>query len=133
MKTALLLCAGASFVGDADSKPPVQLDSAIIFAPAGEIVSQAFAATTRGGTVVIAGMHLSDIPTLNYDNSLFYERDLRTVTANTRADGMAFLRIARNLALSPHVTTYPFESVDVALDDLRSGSASGSLVITVSE
>ncbi|WP_253259724.1 hypothetical protein [Subtercola boreus] len=98
-----------------------------------DLVSQALAATTRGGTVVIAGIHLSEIPTLNYENSLFYERDLRTVTANTRADGMAFLRIARNLALSPHITTYPFGAVDVALDDLRRGRASGSLVITVSE
>jgi propanol-preferring alcohol dehydrogenase len=116
-------------VGDADAVPPEHLDSAIIFAPVGDIVPQALTATKRGGTVVIAGIHMSDIPAMNYENDLFYERDLRTVTANTRADGSAFLRIARNLGLTPEVTVYPFSKVDVAIEDLRTGTASGSLVI----
>jgi propanol-preferring alcohol dehydrogenase len=120
---------GAVFVGDADASPPELLDSAIIFAPVGDIVPQALAATKRGGTVVTAGIHMSDIPAMNYQNELFDERDLRSVTANTRADGSAFLRIARNLELTPDVTVYPFSKVDVALEDLRSGNASGSLVI----
>jgi propanol-preferring alcohol dehydrogenase len=120
---------GAVFVGDESATPPEPLDSAIIFAPVGEIVPQALAATKRGGTVVTAGIHMSDIPTMNYQNDLFNERDLRTVTANTRADGSAFLRIAHNLSLKPDVTVYPFSQVDIALNDLRSGNASGSLVI----
>jgi len=66
---------------------------------------------------------------MNYQNDLFNERDLRTVTANTRADGSAFLRIAHNLGITPEVTVYPFSQVDIALNDLRSGNASGSLVI----
>ena len=121
---------GAVFVGDVDASPPELLDSAIIFAPVGDIVPQALAATKRGGTVVTAGIHMTDIPAMNYQKELFDERDLRSVTANTRADGEAFLRIARNLGLTPDVTIYPFSQVDVALDDLRNGNASGSLVIS---
>jgi propanol-preferring alcohol dehydrogenase len=121
---------GAVFVGAHDAVPDEPLDSAIIFAPAGEIVPQALAATKRGGTVVVAGIHMSDVPAMNYEDDLFNERDLRSVTANTRADGAAFLRIAHNLALAPEVTVYPFEKVDAALDDLRAGRACGSLVIT---
>jgi len=120
---------GAVFVGDEAATPPEMLDSAIIFAPVGDIIPQALAATKRGGTVVTAGIHMSDIPAMNYQNDLFNERDLRTVTANTRADGSAFLRIAHNLGITPEVTVYPFSQVDIALNDLRSGNASGSLVI----
>jgi propanol-preferring alcohol dehydrogenase len=120
---------GATFVGDAEATPPAPLDSAIIFAPAGTLVPIALQATERGGTVVLAGIHVSTIPALEYDSTLFYERDLRSVTSNTRADGQDFLRIAHNLGIAPQVTRYPFDRVDRALDDLRSGSASGSLVI----
>jgi propanol-preferring alcohol dehydrogenase len=122
---------GAAFVGDAQAAPPVPLDASIVFAPAGNLIPIALAATARGGTVVSAGIHMSDIPAMNYQDALFYERDLRTVTANTRADGEAFLRIAANLPITPHVTTYPFQQVDRALDDLRNGHASGSLVIAM--
>lgn len=121
---------GVAFVGDERATPPEPLDAAIVFAPAGELVPVALEATARGGTVVLAGIHMSNIPELEYDRTLFYERDLRTVTANTRADGEAFLRIAGNLHLAPRVTTYPFERVDQALVDLRAGDSSGSLVIT---
>lgn len=122
---------GATFVGDAASTPPEPLDSAIVFAPAGELVPVALQATDRGGTVVLAGIHMSDIPSMDYAKNLFDERDLRTVTANTRADGTAFLRLARTLRLAPTVTRYPFAETAVALDALRSGAASGSLVITI--
>ena len=121
---------GVAFVGAEDAVPPVPLDSAIVFAPAGGLVPLALAATTRGGTVALAGIHMSDIPAMEYENHLFYERDLRTVTANTRADGATLLRVARALKIAPHTTTYPFSQVAGALDDLRSGNASGSLVIT---
>ncbi len=120
---------GVSFVGDAEAAPPVPLDSAIVFAPAGHLVPVALRATRRGGTVVVAGIHLSDIPSLDYEADLFYERDLRSVTANTRADGAAFLRLAHNLDLLPETTVYPFGQLDRAVADLRAGSAAGSLVI----
>lgn len=121
---------GAVFVGDETATPPVPLDSAIVFAPAGDLVPVALAATERGGTVVLAGIHMSDLPVMQYEQTLFRERDLRTVTANTRADGAAFLRLARTLQVSPSVTRYPFVRVGDAVRDLRAGSASGSLVIT---
>ena len=120
---------GADFVGDEHEVPPVEHDAAIVFAPAGELVPLALAATVQGGTVVLAGIHMSDIPAMTYAEHLFRERDLRTVTANTRADGDAFLRLARSLAITPEVTRYPFERADEAVDALRSGAASGSLVL----
>ncbi|SDK12465.1 alcohol dehydrogenase, propanol-preferring [Cryobacterium psychrotolerans] len=126
---ALARTLGASFVGEADAVPTEPLDSAIIFAPAGTLVPPALRATARGGTVVLAGIHVSRIPALDYDSTLFYERDLRSVTSNTRTDGRDFLKIAHNLGITPSVTAYPFGQVDSALDDLRAGSASGSLVI----
>ena len=122
---------GASFVGDATATPPDLLDAAIVFAPAGELVPLALQATDRGGTVVLAGIHMSDVPAMDYARNLFNERDLRTVTANTRADGAAFLRLARSLRLTPTVTRYPFAQVGGAIDDLRTGQASGSLVVTL--
>ncbi|WP_307841802.1 zinc-dependent alcohol dehydrogenase family protein [Salinibacterium sp. SWN167] len=122
---------GSAFVGDETEEPPDELDAAIVFAPVGEFVPVALAATKRGGTVVLAGIHMTDIPAMNYQAALFNERDLRTVTANTRADGAAFLTLAHNLAIRPTVTTYPFENVDTAISDLRSGHASGSIVITM--
>ncbi|MFI6423925.1 zinc-binding alcohol dehydrogenase family protein [Promicromonospora sp. NPDC050880] len=121
---------GARFVGGATDRPPEPVDAAIVFAPAGELVPLALQATERGGTVVLAGIHMSDLPTMSYTEHLFYERDLRTVTANTRADGAAFLRLARTLRIVPEVTRYPFDRTDEALADLRSGAASGSLVVT---
>ncbi|MDN4476706.1 zinc-dependent alcohol dehydrogenase family protein [Demequina sp. SYSU T00192] len=117
------------FVGGEDAAPPEPLDSAIVFAPVGAILTQALDATVRGGTVVSAGIHMSPIPGIDYDRSLFFERDLRSVTANTRADGAEFLALARNLRLAPAVTTYGFDGVDDALMDLRAGRAGGSLVI----
>ena len=107
------------------------MDAAIIFAPAGELVPAALQATDRGGTVVLAGIHMSDIPAMRYEQNLFGERDLRTVTANTRADGDTFLRVARALRLSASVTTYPMARAGDAVRDLRAGASSGSLVLTV--
>lgn len=124
---------GAAFVGDALDMPPEPLDSAIVFAPAGEIVPAALKATAPGGTVTLAGIHMSDVPAMSYEEHLFHERDLRTVTANTRADGMEFLRLAERLHLSARITTYDFAEAATAVDDLRSGRASGSLVLTFQE
>lgn len=122
---------GASFVGGEDAAPPEPLDAAIVFAPVGALLPVALAATARGGTVVSAGIHMSPIPAFSYDDLLFGERDLRSVTANTRADGDEFLPLAVQLGITPHVTVYPFDEVDRALDDLRAGRVEGSLVIDV--
>jgi propanol-preferring alcohol dehydrogenase len=121
---------GVAFVGDESATPPAAVDSAIIFAPAGELVPEALAATRRGGTVVSAGIHMSPIPRMDYDRLLFGERDLRSVTSNTRGDGEAFLRLAAALRLAPAVTRYSFSQTGEALDDLRAGKMSGSAVVT---
>lgn len=120
---------GAAFVGDATESPPERVDSAIVFAPAGELVPLALRATDRGGTVVVAGIHMSRIPAMDYDTELFDERDLRSVTANTRADGTALLRVTENLRIVPAVTAYPFSRTPEAIADLRAGATAGSLVI----
>ncbi len=125
---ALAAQMGVASVSDAAGEPPVKLDAAIVFAPAGELVPLALRATERGGTVVLAGIHMTDVPSLDYTRDLFLERDLRTVTANTRADGDAFLRLAERLHLTPQTTRYPFERLGDAVDDLRAGRAMGSLV-----
>ena len=122
---------GVEVVPEEDGTPPEPLDSAIVFAPVGDLLVDALDATTAGGTVVSAGIHMSPLTGLDYDRSLFRERDLRSVTANTRADGMEFLALARNLRLDPSVTEYHLAEADRALADLRSGRASGSLVLRV--
>jgi propanol-preferring alcohol dehydrogenase len=122
---------GVHFVGEEEEEPPEPLDSAIVFAPAGGLVPVALRATVSGGTVVLAGIEMSDLPPLDYAESLFRERDLRTVTANTREDGERFLALARNLRLRPTVTPVPFDGLADAIDDLRRGRASGSLVLRV--
>jgi propanol-preferring alcohol dehydrogenase len=120
---------GAAFVGGAQDAPPVQLDSAIVFAPAGELVPVALQALKPGGTVAVAGIHLSDIPALNYERDLFRERDLRSVTSNTRRDGEDLFRLASRLPIVAHSTVVPFGEVDRALSELAHGRASGSLVM----
>nr|WP_093170741.1 zinc-dependent alcohol dehydrogenase family protein [Sinosporangium album] len=121
---------GATWVGGATDTPPEPLDSAILFAPVGELVPVALAALDRGGTLAVAGIHLSDIPSLNYDAHLFRERSLRSVTANTRADGREFLEIAA--ARPPRVATvaYPFDAADQALRDLAGDRVEGSAVLS---
>ena len=124
---------GAAFVGEETAVPPEPLDSAIVFAPAGELVPVALAATRSGGTVVLAGIEMTDVPSMSYQASLFRERDLRTVTANTRDDGRRLLDVAANLGLRPTVTTVPFESLGSAIDAIRTGRSSGSLVLQVDD
>jgi propanol-preferring alcohol dehydrogenase len=120
---------GVEVVPDEDGTPSEPLDSAIVFAPVGDLLVRALDATTPGGTVVSAGIHMSPLSGLDYDRSLFRERDLRSVTANTRADGAEFLSLARNLGLTASTTEYGLDGVDRALDDLRAGRAAGSLVV----
>ncbi|MFC7493566.1 MULTISPECIES: zinc-dependent alcohol dehydrogenase family protein [unclassified Nocardioides] len=128
---ALALRLGASWAGAAAERPPVALDGAIVFAPAGELVPVALEAVGPGGTVVLAGIHMSTIPAMEYDDLLFGERDLRSVTANTRRDGEELLRLAERLGIQPTVTTYPFDAADRALTDLAAGRLSGSAVLVV--
>jgi propanol-preferring alcohol dehydrogenase len=120
---------GAVFIGGAMDAPPVPLDSAIVFAPAGELVPVALQALKSGGTVAVAGIRLSDIPELNYERDLFRERDLRSVTSNTRRDGEELFRLASRLSIVAHTTVVPFGEVDRALSDLAHGRAAGSLVM----
>ena len=119
---------GASYVGETADRPPVPLDSAIVFAPAGEVVPYALEALKPGGTVAVAGIHLSDVPVLNYERHLFHERDLRSVTSNTRRDGEELFRLVARLPVRPHVTSVGFDAVDRALADVAHGRAAGSLV-----
>ncbi|MGW7680458.1 zinc-dependent alcohol dehydrogenase family protein [Kribbella sp. NPDC054772] len=121
---------GAAFVGETADSPPVPLDSAIVFAPAGDVVPYALASLKPGGTVAVAGIYLSDVPVLNYERHLFHERDLRSVTSNTRRDGEELFRLVARLPVAAHTTVVPFEAVDRALADVAHGRASGSLVAT---
>jgi propanol-preferring alcohol dehydrogenase len=122
---------GASSVGEADASPPVPLDSAILFAPAGDLVPVALAALDRGGTLAVAGIHLSDVPVLEYERHLFYERDLRSVTSNTRQDGVELLALAARVGVRVHTTTYDFADTGRALQDLAAGRVSGSAVVAL--
>lgn len=122
---------GATWVGGADEPPPNQLDAAILFAPVGDLVPPAMRALDRGGTLAIAGIHLSDIPPLHYATELFQERQIRSVTANTRADGEEFLHLAAQIPIRPTVTPYPFDQVDRALDDLSRDRVEGAAVISL--
>jgi propanol-preferring alcohol dehydrogenase len=110
---------------------PEPLASAILFAPVGDLVPAALAALDRGGTLAIAGVHLSDVPVLDYQAHLFQERTLTSVTANTRADGRELLALASAIPLEPEVTTYGFETADRALDDVARDRVVGTAVITV--
>jgi len=122
---------GASWVGDASEPPPALLDSAIVFAPAGELVPVALEALERDGTLALAGIHMSEVPALDYQRHLFRERDLRTVTSNTRRDADELLRLADRLPLQVHATAYPFAETGRALADLAADRVSGSLVVTL--
>lgn len=127
----LALDLGATFAGGADEQPPDPLDAAILFAPAGGLVPPALRALDRGGTLAVAGIHLSDIPPLHYAAELFQERQLRSVTANTRADGEEFFRLAAEIPLRPTTAAYPFEAADRALQDLAADRVTGAAVIRV--
>ena len=127
----LALRIGASSAGDTFDPPPEPLDAAVIFAPAGEIVPAALAALDRGGTLAIAGIHLSDIPSLRYADHLFQERQLRSVTANTRTDGEAFLAKASTIGLHVETVPYDFQHADDALIDLAHDRVVGAAIIRV--
>jgi len=121
---------GVHWAGGSDAAPPRPLDAAILFAPAGELVPLALKATVRGGTVVCAGIHMSDIPSFPY-RLLWGEREVRSVANLTRRDGEAFLTVAAATPLSVHVQPFPLEQANDALDKLRRGEVDGAAVLTI--
>ncbi|MCV7279072.1 zinc-binding alcohol dehydrogenase family protein [Mycolicibacterium flavescens] len=127
----LALALGAASAQGAADQPPVALDAAILFAPVGDLVPPALEALDRGGTLAVAGIHLSDIPMLNYQRHLFQERQLRSVTSNTRDDARDFLAFATAHHLEVSCPQYPLDRADEALADLAAGRVSGAAVLRI--
>ena len=125
----LALALGVASVQGAADPPPVDLDAAILFAPVGDLVLPACEALDRGGTLAIAGIHLSDIPALNYQRHLFYERQIRSVTSNTRGDAREFLAFAAGHRVEVTAVPYPLDGADRALNDLAAGRIAGAAVL----
>jgi propanol-preferring alcohol dehydrogenase len=125
----LALDLGVDSAQDSFDPSPEPLDSAIVFAPVGTVVPPALRNLDRGGTLAIAGIYLTDIPALNYEDELFQERTLRSVTSNTRGNAEEFLRLAEQLRLKVSVTTYPFEAAQEALTDLAEDRVTGAAVL----
>ena len=121
---------GAAWVGGAADRPPVTLDAAVIFAPAGELVPAALAALDKGGTLVLGGIHMSDTPPIPYE-LLYGERVVRSVANNTRDDGRAFLAEAARLPVRTHVRTFPLEEANEALVALKNDALRGAGVLVV--
>ncbi len=122
---------GAKWAGDSDTLPPEELDAAILFAPVGDLVPTALKAVRKGGSVICAGIHMSDIPSFPYE-ILWGERVVRSVANLTRKDGEEFLALAPRIPIKTDVKTYPLEELNQALQDLREGKLTGSAVIVLS-
>lgn len=123
---------GARWVGPADAVPPEKLRSAILFAPAGELVPAALEALDKGGTLALAGIYLTPVPELDYQKHLFLERNVRSVTANTRQDGEALLRLAAEIPLRTHTEEFPLEAANEALNRLKNDQIQGAAVLRIS-
>ena len=121
---------GCVWADNADEPPPHPLDAALIFAPAGELVPTALAHVRPGGTVVCAGIHMSDIPSFPY-SLLWGERCVRSVANLTRADGVAFFEAISGIRMETHITTYALERANEALADLRAGKLAGAAVLRI--
>ncbi len=122
---------GAAWAGDNIASTPALAESAILFAPVGDLVPPAMERLERGGILSIAGVHLSDVPPLNYERQLFYEKEIRSVTSNTRNDGRNLLAEAAAANVRPQVTTYPLADANRALQDLKHSRIDGSGVLLV--
>jgi len=120
---------GVEWAGDSTVGPPEELDAAIVFAPVGELVPAALRALARGGTVVCAGIHMSDIPTFPYE-ILWEERSVRSVANLTRRDGEEFMQLAPQVPVRTETTEYALSDANHALDDLRAGRVRGAAVLT---
>ena len=121
---------GAEWAGGSDERPPEELDAAILFAPAGELVPTALSAMAKGGTVVCAGIHMTDIPSFPYE-LLWGERQVRSVANLTRADGDEFLALAPTVPVRTEIETFPLADANEALDRLRAGRIRGAAVLVV--
>ena len=122
---------GAAWVGEKADDMPVKVDSAIIFAPAGELVPPALEHLEKGGTLSLAGIYMTPIPRMDYERHLFYERDIQSVTANTREDGRELLAVAAEIPIRPHTSTYPLADANRALADLKADRLDGSGVLVM--
>ncbi len=122
---------GAVWVGASAEDMPAKTDSAIIFAPAGPLVPPALKALEKGGTLSLAGIYMTPIPEMDYQQCLFYERNVHSVTANTRQDGRELLAEAAQIPIRPHTTTYELADANQALQDLKADKISGTGVLVV--
>lgn len=122
---------GAAWAGPSTEMPPEKLHSSIIFAPVGELVPPALQALDRGGTLALAGIHMSTIPSLDYSRDLFYERTLQSVTANTRQDGLDLLQVAADIPIRTHTQAFPLEEANLALQKLKNGTITGAGVLHI--
>jgi propanol-preferring alcohol dehydrogenase len=122
---------GADWVGEARERPPKLLDAAILFAPAGDLVLPALEALDRGGILAVAGIYLSPIPPLDYERHLFYEKELRSVTANTRLDGEEFMKIAGEIPIRTHTAAFGLSEANVALNMLKHDQLKGAAVLRI--
>jgi propanol-preferring alcohol dehydrogenase len=120
---------GACWVGDEDQKPPVALDRAITFAPSGKVVVSALSSLRKGGVVAINAIHLDQMPSFDYDNLLWGERQIRSVANMTRKDATDFIQLARDLKITPRVTTFPLAQANEALLAVKNEDEQGSLVL----
>ena len=121
---------GEHWSGSAAAEPPVKLDGAIIFAPAGELVPTALRALTKGSTLVLGGIHMSDIPAFPYE-LLYHERVIRSVASNTRQDGQDFLSLAASIPIRTKVEVYPLADANRALQSLKNDAIRGAAVLTI--
>jgi len=122
---------GAAWVGSASETPPAPLDSAVIFAPAGNLVPEALRALDKGGTLALAGIHMSQIPALDYDKHLYYEKTVRSVTASTRQDGEELLRLAAEIPLHTEIHEFSLAEANNALELLKAGRINGAAVLAL--
>jgi len=122
---------GAAWVGQRPEDMPAKVDSAIIFAPAGELVPPALTQLEKGGTLALAGIYMTPIPRMDYERCVFYERDIHSVTANTREDGRALLAEAAEVPIRPHTTAYDLADANRALADLKADRINGTGVLQV--
>jgi propanol-preferring alcohol dehydrogenase len=120
---------GAHWVGDSLDPMPEKLNSAIVFAPTGEIVPAALRSVDKGGVVALAGIYMTPLPEMEYESCLFHEKNLRSVEANTRADGEALLREAADIPIRPEVTTFPLERANEALIELKKDKIDGTGIL----
>lgn len=122
---------GAVWVGENATEMPLKVQSAIIFAPAGELVPPALEALQKGGTLALAGIYMTPLPEMDYQRYVFYERDIHSVTCNTRTDGRELLAEAARIPIRPHTTTYPLAEANRALQDLKNDQLSGTGVLVI--